>query len=124
MSDVTLGEALNLENLGIGAAREKFEDALHEVLQNILNPNTAAKAVRKVTLVVTIKPSEDRRDANLLIDCQPKLAPLKAFPTKIFIGKNIQGKPEAHEINANQFELFPRTKENVTSMTATAGKEE
>lgn len=124
MSPVTLGEPLSLENLGIGVAREKFEDALVAVLKNILDPNTSPTTVRKVTLTVTIKPSEERRDADVTIDCQPKLAPLKAFPTKIFIGKDIQGNPEAHEINAAQYELFPKTKENVTSMTAAAGKEE
>ena len=118
MSDVTLGEPLNIENLGMGAATEKFEDAFKKVLANVLDPNTHATVAREVILRVKIKPSEERRDASVLIDCQAKLAPLKAFPTRIFIGKNIQGQPEAHEVNSNQFELFPKQKENVTSITA------
>ena len=121
---LTLGEALSFENLGGGAASEKFEDALKKVLANILDPNTRPQTAREIVLRIKIKPSEERTDADVIIDCQAKLASDKVFPTKIFIGKSITGVPEAHEVNANQYNLFPKAKENVTSMTAAAGKEE
>jgi len=120
MTTITMGEPLKFENLGCGAAEEKFEDALNKVLANILDPNTRPTTAREVILRVKIKPSEERTDADVIIDCQAKLASEKAFPTKIFIGRDIQGNPEAHEVNANQMKLFPKSKENITNMAAAA----
>jgi hypothetical protein len=122
MKGITLGEPISFENLGCGAAVEKFEDAMLKVLANILDPNTRPETAREVILRVKVKPDEDRTSASVIIDCQTKLASDKAYPTKIFIGRNIQGHPEAHEINANQVQLFPKGKDNVAALTA--GKEE
>jgi hypothetical protein len=114
---ITLGDPLSFDNLGGGAAAEKVEHALKQVLENILDPNTHWGAPREIILKIKIKPTSDERaDANVIIDCQAKLAPAKSFPTRIFIGKDIQGHPEAHEINANQYDLFPKQKENITNI--------
>jgi len=120
MAELTLGEPLSFSNLGCGAAEEKFEDALHQVLANILDPNTRPMVAREVILRVKIKPTENRDSANVLIDCQAKLACAQSFPTQIFIGRDVTGQPEAHEVNANQYNLFPKEKGNVTAMAATA----
>jgi hypothetical protein len=45
--EITLGEPLSFENLGCGAAEEKFEDALKKVLANILDPNTRPQTARE-----------------------------------------------------------------------------
>ena len=94
---------------------------MKKVLHNILDPNTRAQTAREVILRVKIKPSEERTDADVVISCETKLASDKAFPTRIFIGRDVTGKPEAHEINANQVQLFPKQKDNVTALAA--GKE-
>lgn len=123
MAITTLGDNLTFENLGCGAAAEKFEESLQKVLADILDPNTVATASREISLKVSFKPSEERTSADVMITCDEKLAKDKAFPTKIFIGRDVQGNPEAHEINAQQMNLFPSAKGNVTAMQA-AGKEE
>jgi hypothetical protein len=107
-TEITMGMPLSFENLGAGAAEEKFEEGLRKVLANILDLNTNPKTAREIVLRVKIKPSEDRGDAEVIIVCDVKLAQDKPFPTTIFIGRNAQGKPEAHEINANQMQLFPK----------------
>ncbi len=124
MPEITLGEPLSFDNLGAGVAEEKFEEALKKVLENVLDPNTRAQTAREIILRVKIKPSENRTDADVVIACDVKLAADKVFPTRIFIGKSLNGQPEAHEVNANQYQLFPKEKGNVTSMAAAAGKEE
>ena len=123
--DITHGESLTLENIGLGAGVEKFTVALNQVLLNCLDPNTSEKAVREITLKVKIRPlNEMRTEAAVTIDCVPKLAPHKTFPTRIFLGKDIRGNVEAHEVNANQYQLFPKTQGNVTSMAAAGGGKE
>ncbi len=121
VQEITLGEPLSFENLGCGAAEEKFEDALKKVLANILDPNTRPQTAREVILRVKIKPSEGRTDADVIIDCQAKLASDKAVPTGSINGRDINGTPEAHEVNANQVQLFPKEEGNVKALTA--GKE-
>ncbi len=116
MTEITMGEPLSLENLGCGAAMEKFEDALKEVLGNILDPNTDPKTAREVVMKVKVKPNELRNEAEVSIHVHSKLAPTKPYPTRIFIGRSVQGNPEAHEVNANQANLFPKTKENVAAI--------
>jgi hypothetical protein len=118
---LTADKPLSFDNLGCGAAREQFDEALKLVLENIQDPNTPEKAVREITLKVKIKPMEGRKEADIEINVTPKVATAKAFPSRIFIGSGLQG-AEAHEVNANQIDLFPKVKANVTSIAK--GKEE
>jgi hypothetical protein len=120
--EITLGEPLSFENLGCGAAEEKFEDALKEVLANILDPNTEPKSAREVVMKVKVKPNEERSEAVVSIHVHSKLSPARDYPTRIFIGRSIEGQPEAHEVNANQVNLFPQVKGNVKAIAA--GKDE
>lgn len=43
-------EIVSLENIGRGAALERFDVELQKVLENVLDPNTKPTATRKVTL--------------------------------------------------------------------------
>lgn len=122
MSPVTETEPLSFQNIGCGAAEEKFNAELARVLANIQDPNTSWKAKRKIVMEITFEPrAEDRIDINILIDVKAKLTADKPFLSRIFVGRTIGGRPEAHEINANQGKLFPKTKDNVASIGA--GKE-
>jgi len=97
-------EIVSLENLGRGAAVEKFDDCLQQVLENILDPNTGASA-RAVTLKVTIKPNENRTLCSVSIACDPKLVFPKPFVTEMFVGSD-GGKVIATEHNPKQDPLF------------------
>jgi len=64
--DLTKLETVSLDNLGGGAAVEKFNDELVEVLRNIQDPNTSPTAMREIKLTVSLKPAEDRASAREL----------------------------------------------------------
>ena len=49
---------VSLDTLGGGVVPELFAHELENVLANIDDPNTSPEAVRQLTIVVTIKPSE------------------------------------------------------------------
>ena len=90
--DITHGESLTLENIGLGAGVEKFTVALNQVLLNCLDPNTSEKAVREITLKVKIRPlNEMRTEAAVTIDCVPKLAPPQDFPHQDLPGERHPG---------------------------------
>lgn len=88
---------LTLDNLGHGAAKEKFNDALEKVIQNIKDENTEWKKSRKLSLVITFMPNEERSEVGLLIDAIPTLVRPKPFKSQALIGMHRDGKTEAQE---------------------------
>ena len=70
-----MDEKLSLGDLYDGAAIEAANIELQKVLDNIQDPNTDPKAVRKVSLEVKFKPNKDRSLAEVFISATSKLAP-------------------------------------------------
>lgn len=98
---------MSLANLGGQKAIERFDDELAKVFENIADPNTDPKAVRVITLRVSIKPDEDRRNLDVVIAAASKMAPTRVVKTFARFGIGPDG-PVAVEDAARQQELFPR----------------
>ena len=97
-------EDLTLGNLGNGGAVELFEDELANVLENILDVNTEAKAKRKITLVVTFKPSADRDSAEVETKCTSALAPMNSAHATVFLARH-RGKVRAITHDPRQLQM-------------------
>jgi hypothetical protein len=93
---------LTIESLYGGGAVERLHGALHEALQNILDPNTPAKKPRKVKLELTIRPNEKRDMAELLVTTSTTLCPPAPLETSIFIDKDRDGRAHASERAAGE----------------------
>jgi hypothetical protein len=108
-------QGVSLETLGQGAAVERFNLALQEVLDNIQDPNTDAKKARTVMLKATIKPKEDREVGSIQVDVVSKLAPIAPFDVMVFLGRDKDGNGYATEARSPQAGLFepPAEAENV-----------
>lgn len=78
-------QPLALETMLGGAALEAFDHELSNVFRNIVDPNTAAKAMRQVTLTVKLKPNEKRNSLDISFQVVPKLAPVEALTTEALI---------------------------------------
>lgn len=100
----TSTEKMSLVNLCGGAAVERFDDALQDVLQNIGDPNTEDGA-REITLKVKIKPADNRSILHIEVSCAPKLKPAFSISTTAFMGKSVGG-AEAYELLQDQQPLF------------------
>ena len=72
-------DKVSLTNLGGGAAVELFDNELALVLDNIQDPNTEARKVRKITLEITIKPDNDRSFGEVMIQAKSAIAPSSPF---------------------------------------------
>lgn len=101
-------EIVSLESLSGGAVVERFQLALQEVLDNIIDPNTEAKKARSITLKFTVKPDEDREVCTVTIGSETKLAPIAQLNTHIFVGMK-DGKGVACERSARQSDMFAET---------------
>lgn len=62
--------------------------------RNIADPNTEAKATRKITVTITMKPNEQRDFITTSITTKSALAPTLGAVTALSVGKNLK----THEI--------------------------
>jgi len=91
-----------LEQLAMGAVMEAFDYELQNVVENILDPNTEAKAKREITIKLKVKPNEHRNMADVEAHTASKLAPARPIETTLLFDRDKQGKPLAAELGANQ----------------------
>lgn len=96
---------VTLSNLADGVAEELFQAAMRRVLENLDDPNTDAKPVRRITLTLTFKTDEERRSAALDVACATKLAPMKPHGTHVFIGRHAGSLMAVEALR--QEEMFP-----------------
>ena len=64
MKDKTI--KIDLSKIANTALQEKVDKELEKVLDNILDPNTEAKATRKVTIILTMSTDDERTVVNPL----------------------------------------------------------
>jgi hypothetical protein len=112
-------EQVSLATLARGGAIERFDDELTRVLGNILDPNTGSGS-RVVTLKVTLKPSDDKSTAEVLVSCTSKVQGAIAVATRLFLGQ-AQGRAVALEHNPEQMKLDLAAKTPVVALVAAEG---
>jgi hypothetical protein len=118
---------VSLANLKGGAVIEAADNALEEVYQNILDPNTEATQTREVSVKLIFKPGKDRSTNQLVIKVDRKLAAQAPMEAAIFIGKvkdTTSGKEKAvgaeyGPLNPGQH-VLPDTVEDRTSGISSA----
>lgn len=114
-------ESVTLDTLADGAASELFQGQLDRVVQNILDPNTPAKARRVITLKVVIEPDEDRGMGAVALTCEAKLQTAKGARTTLWFGRQ-RGRAVAVESDPRQGGLFDIPGEAI-KLTRHNGKE-
>ena len=108
-------DIVGLENIAGGAAVERFEDGLQEVIENMLDPNVDQSVIREVRMVLKLKPDKnDPEKVNYSLDVKTKLSHPKGVSSLMYIGKE-NGKPVAKESNIEQETLF-EDKENLKTL--------
>lgn len=83
-------QEVTLDTLNLGAARELFEEAWKRLLANVADENTSAKAVRKLTIEVKVKPNEERNSAITTVSVKESLAQLN--PHEHFVQFSTDGR--------------------------------
>lgn len=96
---------LNIGNICGGAVNEIFERELQEVLKNISDPNTPAKAKRKIVLEFSFEPGKTRESAEVEFKCVSKTVPTTSVSGSIFMQKR-HGSVQAYAHDPRQDALF------------------
>jgi len=100
-------EKLSLTNIVGGAAIERFNLALQEIFDNIMDVNTDADAKREIVLKVAMKPNKDRDMIVYGLQVITKPAPLSAVTSHAVMGRGINGEGEAYEVIPHQQKELP-----------------
>ena len=92
-------EHINLETFAGGAFTVQMNRAMEKVMKNIQDPNTDAKAARKITVTEAFKPNEARNFITTGVVTKTSLAPELGAVTAMTCGTDLAtGKVEAMEI--------------------------
>lgn len=122
-------KALELDSLARGAVRERFDHAVLQVVENILDPNTAAKGARTITITLKMVPDDNREMVALTANVNTKLQPRAAVSSILTVGHNdVTGEAVVKEFapgaNPGQHSLpteKPRTAEDIAAELKAAG---
>jgi hypothetical protein len=93
---------LSLDNIAGGEVAERYAQAMEDVMENILDPNTT-DGKRSITITITLEPK--KKDKNLISvigDVKAKVAPRMGATTQLIIGKEDSGEVVANEIYKGQ----------------------
>ncbi len=85
---------IDIEKFSNGELTHQINRELEAVARNIADPNTEAKATRKITVTITMKPNEQRDFITTSITTKSALAPTLGAVTALSVGKNLK----THEI--------------------------
>lgn len=90
---------INIEQFSNGELTQQINRELEAVARNIADPNTEAKAARKITVTITMKPNEQRDFITTSITTKSTLAPTLGAVTALGIRKDLKsGEIEVGEI--------------------------
>ena len=101
-------ETVDLATIAMGAATERANEAIAEVIHNILDPNNPAEATREVTVKIAFKPTKGRDTVTYAITCKSKLSPAIAVEGMLYIGLQggvpvmFENNPEQHRLEFNE----------------------
>ena len=91
---------INLDSFAGGAFKEKVNEAIAQVAENIQNPNTDATTKRKITITMTLAPNKTRQMVNTQIAVTVKLASTEAIDTQMLTGVD----PRTGEIEIREYD--------------------
>ena len=74
-----------------GAIQERVDYEVTKVIDNILDANTEPTAKRKITLVIEMKPDENRQFISLTASAKSTLAPVVPIGTTLGIAADANG---------------------------------
>lgn len=78
-------------NMATGAILERADYEMSKIIDNILDPNTAAAKKRVLTITVEFTPNADRDRISISAVSKSKLEPTNAVTTSLYLTKDENG---------------------------------
>jgi len=85
-----------------GAFKERADYKMGRLIDNLLDPNTKATEPRKLTITLTFKADDSRKNIGVSCTAKPSLATTNPVTTSLFIAKSTStGEVEIGEMTPN-----------------------
>jgi hypothetical protein len=95
-----MSKIIDLNTFADGALSERFNHELQRILENIADPNTDAKKIRKLTVTLSLK-ADDKRDVILSnVVTKATLAPAKEIEAKLIMDLDNNGNITGAELKS------------------------
>jgi len=96
---------VSLDTIAGGAAGERFQEAMKEIIENLLDPNTDDDSIRKIKMTFKFKPTSDAAGKlHVSIETRTELAPPIGVESVVWVGKE-KGAAVGYEQNFKQQNL-------------------
>ena len=79
----------NLETFAGGELSRQINRDIEAVMRNVVDPNTDAKAKRKITVTIEFKPNEQRNFITTNVNSKPTLAPALGAVTALGVQQDL-----------------------------------
>jgi hypothetical protein len=102
-------EAKSVLEMAHGAIAERADYEMARIIENILDPNTAATKKRTVTLTLEILPDAERQNLSMKCTAKSKLEPTNPVSTTLYITTDESGGMAVVELTPQipgQLDLF------------------
>lgn len=81
-----------------GAIMERVDYEMGKVIDNVLDPNTAAAKKRKLTITLELLPDDERRQIVVATQAKSTLVPTTPIITSLYVTSDAQGQMEVVEM--------------------------
>jgi hypothetical protein len=95
-----MSKIVDLNNFANGAMAERLNQELQKVLDNVADPNTDPKKVRKVTMTVSLSSNDNRELASVSVQVKSTLAPAKNIEAQLIMDYDVNGKVTGAELKS------------------------
>lgn len=102
-------DKMKLSEMSMGKIQHRFEGALVEVIENMVDPGTELKKDREITIKLKFRPTDEAREScTVTAQVTKKLQPKREIVSMIGVG--IDGNGEVRAVERNQQPLFEEPK--------------
>lgn len=91
---------IDLNSFANGALSERCNTDIQKILENIADPNTDAKKVRKLTVTISFHADNERDVVVTSVVSKPTLAPAKPIESKLMMDLDSRGKVTGAELKS------------------------
>ena len=119
---------VSLEQIMGGGLQEQFGKSFERVIENLADPNTGFKEMRKITIELKFTQNEARDDVHCAVSVKEKLATQAPMETAFVVGKNLKtgemyaeeyGKHVRGQMSVDELDVDPETGEVMEEKPAT-----
>lgn len=84
---------IDIKTFANGNLIKQISEGIEQILNNISDERSPAKAKRCLTVRITFRPDKTRKNIKINIETRINTAPIRSTETNMFVGQDAEGQP-------------------------------